>query len=150
MQAHISAITSRKISTTRRSAGMPYCILSACQALSRSSPNQLRESLSTILSLAESQEISSEVQVHILNTLKILLTDGKVSAQFTSVLIERSYNLAIKTFVSPDWRVRNGALILFSGLTNRVFGTRSLTLDRSYVNLCKRESLSGMFNYTKC
>ncbi|EFP93202.2 uncharacterized protein PGTG_19441 [Puccinia graminis f. sp. tritici CRL 75-36-700-3] len=142
LQAHISAITSRKISTTRRSAGMPYCILSACQALSRSNPNQLRESLSTILSLAESQEISSEVQVHILNTLKILLTDGKVSAQFSSVLIERSYNLAIKTFVSPDWRVRNGALILFSGLTNRVFGTRSLTLDRSYSNLCKRESLS--------
>jgi hypothetical protein len=96
------------------------------------------------LSLGESQHISSEVQVHILNTLKILLTDGKVSSHFNSVFIERSFDLAIKSFVSLDWKVRNGALILFSGLTNRVFGTRSLTLDRSHINLCKRESLSGM------
>ncbi|WAQ92561.1 hypothetical protein PtA15_17A42 [Puccinia triticina] len=142
LQAHISAITSRKISTTRRSAGLPYCILSACQALSSSNPNKLRDALSSILSLGENQQISSDVQVHVLNTLKILLTDGKVCSQFTSVFIERSYDLAIKSFVSPDWKVRNGALILFSGLTNRVFGTRSLTLDRSYINLCKRESLS--------
>ncbi|KAI7935524.1 hypothetical protein MJO28_016395 [Puccinia striiformis f. sp. tritici] len=142
LQAHISAITSRKISTTRRSAGLPYCILSTCQALSKSNTNKLRDSLSTILSLAESQEISSEVQVHILNTLKILLTDGKVCAQFTSALIERSFDLAINSFVSSDWKVRNGALILFSGLTNRVFGTRSLSSDRCFNNLCKRESLS--------
>ncbi|PLW40553.1 hypothetical protein PCANC_16777 [Puccinia coronata f. sp. avenae] len=142
LKAHISAITSRKISTTRRSAGLPYCILSACQALSKSSPRELKDSLSSILSLGESQHISSEVQVHILNTLKILLTDGKVSSHFNSVFIERSFDLAIKSFVSLDWKVRNGALILFSGLTNRVFGTRSLTLDRSHINLCKRESLS--------
>ncbi|POW03669.1 hypothetical protein PSHT_11588 [Puccinia striiformis] len=121
-----------KISTTRRSAGLPYCILSTCQALSKSNTNKLRDSLSTILSLAESQEISSEVQVHILNTLKILLTDGK------------SFDLAINSFVSSDWKVRNGALILFSGLTNRVFGTRSLSSDRCFNNLCKRESLSGI------
>ncbi|POW13491.1 hypothetical protein PSTT_03680 [Puccinia striiformis] len=135
LQAHISAITSRKISTTRRSAGLPYCILSTCQALSKSNTNKLRDSLSTILSLAESQEISSEVQVHILNTLKILLTDGKSalnSLQLSSK--EASTSLSIPS--------RNGALILFSGLTNRVFGTRSLSSDRCFNNLCKRESLS--------
>lgn len=142
LQAHISAITSRQISTTRRSAGLPYCILSACQALSKSSPKELKDSLSSILNLGQSQHISPDVQVHVLNTLKILLTDGKVSFHFSSVFIERSYDLAIKSFVSSDWRVRNGALILFSGLTNRVFGTRSLAFDRSHSNLSRRESLS--------
>lgn len=145
LRAHICAITNRQISTTRRSAGLPYCILSTCQALSISSTKNLRDCLDLILELSEKENLSAEARVHILNTLKILLTDGKVAPHLTSLFIERSYKFAIKSFVSTDWRVRNGALILFSGLINRVLGTRCLTLDRSHSNLRKRETLSDFF-----
>ncbi|KAI8461092.1 putative death-receptor fusion protein-domain-containing protein [Phakopsora pachyrhizi] len=145
LQGHIDAITNRKICTTRRSAGLPYCILSTCQSLSLSKHSLLRTSINQIFDLAEREKISPESQVHLLNTLKILHTDSKVSSKTTSLFFERSYDFAIKSFVSSDWRVRNGALILFSGLTNRVFGTRAFSSNRSHSLLCKRETFLDFF-----
>ncbi|MBW0485094.1 hypothetical protein O181_024809 [Austropuccinia psidii MF-1] len=145
LESHIAVITSRKLSTTRRSAGLPFCILSTCQALCIYDPKQLLSSLNRILDLSEKTDSSPESQVHILNTLKILFTDSKVSGKITSLLIERSYKFAIQSFVSCDWRVRNGALILFSGLTTRVFAARPLASTRSHAVLCKRETVMDFF-----
>lgn len=96
-----------------------------------------------ILEVSTGIHTSIESKIHCLNTLKILHTDAMISSKVISLFVERSYSLAIQSFVSSDWRIRNGALILFSGLTNRVFGSRSLGLDRSYDFLCRRETVTG-------
>ncbi|KAG0142771.1 hypothetical protein CROQUDRAFT_81774 [Cronartium quercuum f. sp. fusiforme G11] len=145
LKAHITAITYRKLSFTRRSAGLPYCILSTCQALSSFDPDEVRDGISRILDVSTNANTPIESKIHCLNTLKILHTDSMISSKVISLFIERSYDLAIQSFVSPDWRIRNGALILFSGLTNRVFGSRALGLDRTHMLLCKRESVTDFF-----
>lgn len=96
-----------------------------------------------ILNLSTHSNTSIESKIHCLNTLKILHTDATVSSKVMSMFIEPCYKLSIESFVSSDWRIRNGALILFSGLTNRVFGSRALALDRSFDSLSKRETASG-------
>lgn len=143
LKSHIQAITGRKLSFTRRSAGLPYCILSTCQALSSFDLEELRNAVIEILNLSTHSNTSIESKIHCLNTLKILHTDATVSSKVMSMFIEPCYKLSIESFVSSDWRIRNGALILFSGLTNRVFGSRALALDRSFDSLSKRETASG-------
>ncbi|EGG10255.1 uncharacterized protein MELLADRAFT_103633 [Melampsora larici-populina 98AG31] len=142
LKMHIKAITSRKLSFTRRSAGLPFCILSTCQALSSCDLAGLQEAFGMILEISQDVDTPLESKIHCLNTLKILHTDALISSKVVSLFVEQSYDLAIRSFVSPDWRIRNGALILFSGLTNRVFGSRALDMDRTYHMLCKRETVT--------
>lgn len=146
LKTHIDAITSRKLSFTRRSAGLPFCILSSCQALSSFDPKALRDGITKILEISTDTDTSIESKIHCLNSLNILHTDASISSKVISSFVERSYDLAIQSFVSSDWRIRNGALILFSGLTNRVFGSRSLGLDRSHQLLSKRETVTGQWS----
>ncbi|KAH9817988.1 putative death-receptor fusion protein-domain-containing protein [Melampsora americana] len=146
LKMHINAITSRKLSFTRRSAGLPFCILSTCQALSSCDLGGLQEAFGMILKISQDVDTPLESKIHCLNTLKILHTDALISSKVVSLFVEQSYHLAIQSFVSPDWRIRNGALILFSGLTTRVFGSRALDMDRTYHMLCKRETITDFFH----
>lgn len=139
---HIEALTSREVSFTRRSAGLPYCILAACQAISTKG-DALASALQRLGDIARDEASPVDWRIHAMNTLKVLHTDSKLPGSVVGRFVERSFALAIAGFTSSDWRIRNVAMILFAGLTHRTFGQRALGMARDHAVLSSRETVTG-------
>ncbi|OCF46051.1 hypothetical protein I317_00139 [Kwoniella heveanensis CBS 569] len=116
LQHELTAISSDTHSTTRRSAALPYSILS----LVSSDPSLIDTALTSLLDLArvDNAQTSNVTKVHAFNVLKIVLLDTRQGKVF-SLWFERGVMTALGAFESPDWNVRNVGLIFFSTMVHR-------------------------------
>lgn len=93
---------STKISITRRSAGIPYCILGILTAVLPTNRPAFDAAFTRLFEIAESKtsEILDESRVHAMNTIQTAVLDGKVS-HAVAPYIERGFLLSIAMFWSP-------------------------------------------------
>ncbi|WWC65932.1 uncharacterized protein I303_108554 [Kwoniella dejecticola CBS 10117] len=141
LQHELRTIASDQHSTTRRSAALPYSILSIVS----SDEDLLNTALKALLDLAsvDNDATSNVTKVHAFNVLKIVMLDARQTKWF-STWFERGVITALRAFESEDWNVRNVGLILFSTLVHRCLsparGGQDLYKSRS--TLSTRQSFS--------
>ena len=104
MQGHLEAIVTAGISTTRRSAALPFIILGLMMAILPDDRAVFSESLERLYGIAESTtgEIKDESRVHAMNTIRTIYLDSKggvAAAQW----IERGFILSLRLFWSPKY-----------------------------------------------
>ncbi|WVO13844.1 hypothetical protein L204_101467 [Cryptococcus depauperatus] len=116
LEHELIVISSDQISTTRRSAALPYSILSIVS----SSEQLLERAITCLLDFArvDNEMTSNATKVHALNVLKVVLLDAR-QTKFFDTHFERSVLTALGAFESSNWNVRNVGLILFSTLVHR-------------------------------
>ncbi|KAJ1969680.1 hypothetical protein IWQ62_000471 [Dispira parvispora] len=137
----LTAIVTRTVSVTRRSAGLPLCIVSIVGA-EPSQTHQLLESTVEWLfdlalrpvgqlptvddSPADSMDEQSDLpQVHAFNILRKLFADTTLNLAMLPY-VQRGFELAVFQFTSEAWAIRNCAVMLFSSLLNKTFGMKSV------------------------
>lgn len=103
-QGHLEAIVTAGISTTRRSAALPFIILGLMMAILPYDRAVFGESLERLFGIAESTtgEIKDESRVHAMNTIRTIYLDSKggvAAAQW----IERGFILSLRLFWSPKY-----------------------------------------------
>ncbi|KAG0369393.1 hypothetical protein BGZ54_010051 [Gamsiella multidivaricata] len=140
LEENLDAILSDAISVTRRSAGLPLCILAIVNAeLSDSRRTLLPMVMRRVMAIAAkpvSPDANQQVdlpQIHAMNVLRRLFMDAKLS---TSVLpyVGQGLELSIRAFSSPSWAVRNCGVMLFSTLLHRVFGAKRVRDEHLAIN----------------
>ncbi|KAI1314886.1 hypothetical protein EDD11_001609 [Mortierella claussenii] len=140
LEENLDAILSDSISVTRRSAGLPLCILAIVNAeLSDSRRTLLPMVMRRVMAIAAkpvSPDANQQVdlpQIHAMNVLRRLFMDAKLS---TSVLpyVGQGLELSIRAFSLPSWAVRNCGVMLFSTLLHRVFGAKRVRDEHLAIN----------------
>ncbi|KAL8286525.1 hypothetical protein RQP46_004542 [Phenoliferia psychrophenolica] len=146
LDVHLDSIVSTKISITRRSAGIPYCILGILTVLLPANRAAFDSAFTQLFDIAESKstDILDESRVHAMNTVQTAVLDGKVSHAVTP-FIERGFLLAIAMFWSPNWICRNAAMMLYAALVTRTFNARRTNLDRDHTSLIQRVGIVEFF-----
>ncbi|CAO3622452.1 unnamed protein product [Mucor fragilis] len=139
LQENLDSLTSSNISITRRSAGLPLCIL----AIVSSEPSVKKELLSkaiTYLMQLASQEPPLDAdqridlpQVHAYNIMRTIFMDSKLGTHVLEYASD-GFSLAINGFSSHSWAIRNCSVMLFSTLLQRTFGTKKTRDEHSNVN----------------
>ncbi|GEM08658.1 proteophosphoglycan ppg4 [Rhodotorula toruloides] len=146
LKEYLDAIVSARISITRRSAAIPFVILGLMLAILPTSRQTFDAALVRLFEIAEStkSDITDESRTHAMNTLRTIFLDAKggVAAQ---QYVERGFHLSIRLFWSPNWILRNVAMMLFGSLINRAINSRRANLDRDPVSLSKRVSIDDFF-----
>ncbi|KAF9923057.1 hypothetical protein FBU30_006846 [Linnemannia zychae] len=140
LEDNLDSILSDSISVTRRSAGLPLCILAIVNAeLSDNRRTLLPMVMRRVMAIA-TQPVSADAnqqvdlpQIHAMNVLRRLFMDAKLS---TSVLpyVGQGLELSIRAFSSPSWAVRNCGVMLFSTLLHRVFGAKRVRDEHQAIN----------------
>lgn len=140
LEENLDSILSDTISVTRRSAGLPLCILAIVNAeLSDSRRTLLPMVMRRVMAIAVkpvSADANQQVdlpQIHAMNVLRKLFMDAKLS---TSVLpyVGQGLELSIRAFSSHSWAVRNCGMMLFSTLLHRVFGAKRVRDEHQAIN----------------
>ncbi|KAF9170126.1 hypothetical protein BGX21_009535 [Mortierella sp. AD011] len=140
LEENLDSILSDAISVTRRSAGLPLCILAIVNAeLSDSRRTLLPMVMRRVMAIAVkpvSPDANQQVdlpQIHAMNVLRRLFMDAKLS---TSVLpyVGQGLELSIRAFSSLSWAVRNCGVMLFSTLLHRVFGAKRVRDEHLAIN----------------
>ncbi|XP_008200323.2 tRNA (32-2'-O)-methyltransferase regulator THADA isoform X1 [Tribolium castaneum] len=106
-----------RLSPTRRSAGLPFLILSLLPNLAESNIEFLRSTLDSLLT------ISGDSPIHCLNVLRFVFKDAKLGENIVTY-VDRGAILALKNYKSRTWGVRNSATLLWSALVRRIFGVK--------------------------
>ncbi|KAJ1983013.1 hypothetical protein H4R34_001523 [Dimargaris verticillata] len=144
----LHAVVTRSVSITRRSAGLPLCVLAIVSSEAQTNRPLLADAVNRLFTLAL-QPIESGTQgssqhgvkgtgdnavasvystdlpqVHAFNILRKLFSDAVVSIDMLAY-IDRGVELAIRGFSSDQWAIRNCAVMLFSTLVNKTFGMKS-------------------------
>lgn len=119
-----------EIQTTRRSAGLPFCILAILT--SPGADDELRKSMiekyvaPPILAIFR-QSVDTEegiaARVHALNILRALFRES-ILAGCMKGLISDGFAIAFSNFASSHWSIRNGSMMMFSALMTRTFGSK--------------------------
>ncbi|KAI8811668.1 putative death-receptor fusion protein-domain-containing protein [Cladochytrium replicatum] len=132
LEFYLDAVESKQVSITRRSAGLPLAITAIAKVPTVSQRMIVDKILRRLFTVAESelpgnnQEILNLPQVHASNTLRTMLQDAQVAAdvqdRYGDALI-----LAIKSFSSPVFPIRNCAAMMFSSLMTKIVGVKSRT-----------------------
>lgn len=109
------------LSTTRRSAGLGYAVLAL---LSAHKGKRLADLTTTAVTRLLYMAMDSEGvrTIHAMNILRVLVMDSTMASAMRSHLGE-ALACAVTSFQSPDWGVRNAAMMLFSAISTRYFGT---------------------------
>ncbi|KAI5474356.1 DNA polymerase gamma subunit 1 [Pseudohyphozyma bogoriensis] len=149
LNVHLESIISKKISITRRSAGLPYCILGILTAVLPTDKPTFDAAFVRLFEIAESKTdaITDESRVHAMNTLRTTFLDAKASLA-VAPYIERGFLLAISLFWSPNWIIRNPFHVnrlLSSALITRAFNSRRTNLARDSESLLKRLTIDDFF-----
>ncbi|ORY34822.1 putative death-receptor fusion protein-domain-containing protein [Naematelia encephala] len=142
LEHELETITQDSLSTTRRSAALPYSVL----ALVSSDKALLDKAFDRLVDLArvDNTKSSDITKVHAFNIMKIVLLDAK-QTKLLDRYFERAVMTSLEAFSSPNWNVRNVGLILFSTLVHRSLtptrGTQDLYASRA--TLATRQTLAA-------
>ncbi|KAF8466673.1 putative death-receptor fusion protein-domain-containing protein [Kalaharituber pfeilii] len=147
LMENFSLIMTKAVSVTRRSAGIPYLIIGILAAELDQKRPLLFETFARFVNIAKMSPKESMLQskvgednggtkldlpqVHALNCIKLLFSDSRLGP-IVSDLIGPGLEVSVSCFASPIWAIRNGGLMLFTALLNRIFGTRKSRNDYSY------------------
>lgn len=137
LQNNLKLIESQTQYISRRSGGLPYLITGILTAevsvrrhtnktkgLMESTFRELRRMASTeyIPDGAQKMDIP---QVHAFNCMKHIVMDSLLSSESISY-ISQILNTILVNISSTNWSIRNCAVMLFTALQNRLFGTKKV------------------------
>ncbi|KAI7864734.1 putative death-receptor fusion protein-domain-containing protein [Spinellus fusiger] len=139
LEENLDSLTSTNVSITRRSAGLPLCILAIVSSEKSTRKELLANTMQRLFALARIETVETVdenvdlLQVHAFNILRTIFMDSKLG---TSVLKYASdgFSLSINGFSSSSWAIRNCSVMLFSTLLQRTFGTKKIKDEHSSVN----------------
>ncbi|KAI9028199.1 putative death-receptor fusion protein-domain-containing protein [Phycomyces nitens] len=139
LKENLDSLTLSNISITRRSAGLPLCILGVVSSEKPNKRDLLEVAMQRLFSLAsveapfDADQKIDLPQVHAFNILRTIFMDSKLG---TSVLKYASdgFSLSINGFSSASWAIRNCSVMLFSTLLQRTFGTKKIKDEHSGLN----------------
>lgn len=138
LDTELATVEEGKLSTLRRSAALPYAFLALVGERA-----QLDRAVDRLLTMASlSSPTSDTTKVHAMNTLKTVLLDAR-QARLYPLYLERTLTVSLQAFGSPNWAVRNVALILFSTLTNRALSTSRPQDEGGRAALAARPTLAS-------
>ncbi|CAG8489964.1 6184_t:CDS:10 [Paraglomus occultum] len=148
VEADIKTIHSNKVSITRRSGGLPLCILAVVSNEPSNHRVILPWTIKTLLSIATmphyptSDEALDLPQVHAFNSLRTIFMDARLATEVLTFVAD-GIMLSIRGFASHSWAIRNCSVMLFSTLVQRVFGTKKVKDEQHSINkLTGREFFS--------
>ncbi|KAG1310778.1 hypothetical protein G6F64_004314 [Rhizopus arrhizus] len=139
LQKDLDGLTSSNISITRRSAGLPLCILaivSSEQSIKRELLDKAMRHLMSLASEEPPKDADQRIdlpQVHAYNIMRSIFMDSKLGGHVLEY-VSRGFSLAISGFSSFSWAIRNCSVMLFSTLLQRTFGTKKTKDEHSHVN----------------
>ena len=129
-----------QITTTRRSAGLPFLVLALAHSCSNRG-NELSQLLSNLipplLSAAsdqteyfdDSKQTSSSSPppsaIHAFNIIKSLVRDSRIASEMGPHMASVA-KLCLGSFNSAHWNVRNASAMLLSSLISRIFGPKHI------------------------
>ena len=129
LDSFLRHITSKGISVTRRSAGLPLAILAVLGA-SPDTGKMLKRVVHTLFEVINQKPEDSMdsqydmSQVHALNILKALIQDSNLTL-FMREYVGKSFIVCISQFHSGYFPIKNCAGMLFSALVEKTFGRKS-------------------------
>ncbi|GAA99621.1 uncharacterized protein L969DRAFT_94072 [Mixia osmundae IAM 14324] len=135
---HLEDMSHSKLNNTRRSGGTALCCLAVLSAIRSARRDRLVSiTVARLRVFADTRHTADDVgpQVHALNTLRLLVQDEQLRDTMMNH-IEPSFLIAINTFRSKEWSIRNGALMLFAALVERCFRGKSRTKQMSAHSFC--------------
>ncbi|RDW44501.1 putative death-receptor fusion protein-domain-containing protein [Yarrowia lipolytica] len=129
---------------TRRSGGLPYLIAGVLCAESDEDRPLLKHTFEELLQIANKPldadaTIAQIPQVHALNCMRILFIESDLS-EASAHYIDEGLQLSIERFSSPTWAVRNCAVMLYTSLQNRLFGTKRVATVVEGSNLSRNNT----------
>lgn len=129
---------------TRRSGGLPYLISGVLCAESAEDRPLLKHTFEELLKIANKPldidaTIAQIPQVHALNCMRILFIESDLS-EASAHYIDEGLQLSIERFSSPTWAVRNCAVMLYTSLQNRLFGTKRVATVVEGSNLSRNNT----------
>ncbi|CDK25785.1 unnamed protein product [Kuraishia capsulata CBS 1993] len=140
LRKNTSLIEMKSQSITRRSGGIPFlitAILTADQILPKSTSLDVTMTellrISRVPYVDHGNERMDIPQVHGMNCIKAIFTESQLadaSAQF----VDEALDLVLSKFGSPTWSIRNCAVMLFTALQNRLFGTKNVAEGLSSIS----------------
>ncbi|ORZ21579.1 putative death-receptor fusion protein-domain-containing protein [Absidia repens] len=149
LKENLSSLTSSNISITRRSAGLPLCILAIVSSEPVTKKELLGRTFQQLLSLAgeepptDADQRIDLPQVHAYNIMRTIFMDSKLGTRVLEYASD-GFSLAINGFSSSSWAIRNCAVMLFSTLLQRTLGTKKTRDEHSNVN-----NLTGQEFFTR-
>ncbi|KAI8341979.1 putative death-receptor fusion protein-domain-containing protein [Chlamydoabsidia padenii] len=149
IEENLSSLTSSNISITRRSAGLPLCILAIVSSEPVTKKELLGKTFQQLLALAAEEPPTDAdqridlPQVHAYNIMRTIFMDSKLGTRVLEYA-SNGFSLAINGFSSSSWAIRNCAVMLFSTLLQRTLGTKKTRDEHSNVN-----NLTGQEFFTR-
>lgn len=134
LKSHIVAIETHQKLISRRSAGFPSLftgILNAAALDKTRLKTHLEYAMSELLRVAEieytpnSEEENDIPQVHAFNCMRAIIKESKLSL-VTSQYYNEVLGLSLQNLNNPTWALKNGALMLFTSLKERLFGSNKM------------------------
>ncbi|KAM0786330.1 hypothetical protein ACM66B_001803 [Microbotryomycetes sp. NB124-2] len=143
---HIDSIVADDVSTTRRSAGVPFCIVGLLIVMMPVDLARAKKAFERLFEIAESKstDIRDSSRVHAMNTLRTAILDAKCAALVTPY-IERGFLVSVALFWSSNWICRNVAMLTYSALVTRAFTSRRINLKRDHQALQHRLTADDFF-----
>ncbi|GAA5795031.1 hypothetical protein HPULCUR_000382 [Helicostylum pulchrum] len=139
LQENLDSLTSSNISITRRSAGLPLCILAIVSSEPSVKKDLLSKAMKYLMDLARQEppvDADQRIdlpQVHAYNIMRTIFMDSKLGTHVLEYASD-GFSLAINGFSSFSWAIRNCSVMLFSTLLQRTFGTKKTRDEHSSVN----------------
>ncbi|KAI9474087.1 MAG: putative death-receptor fusion protein-domain-containing protein [Benjaminiella poitrasii] len=139
LQENLESLTSSNISITRRSAGLPLCILAIVSSELSMKRELTSKAMNYLMKLAHDEppvDADQRIdlpQVHAYNIMRTIFMDSKLGTQVLEYA-SSGFSLAIRGFSSHSWAIRNCAVMLFSTLLQRTFGTKKTRDEHDTVN----------------
>ena len=107
----MNSLNSPLISSTRRSAGIPYLI---CEVFKRL-PEHLSEEIFSFLFSLQIDDSNESSYIHFLNALRMLCKDSEVSERLL-IFHGKILNICLKFIVNDSWNLVNTSSLLISSL----------------------------------
>ncbi|CAG9815559.1 unnamed protein product [Phaedon cochleariae] len=115
---------SDKLCATRRSAGLPFLILSILSSEPIFDKTRFHEVITSLLRACENTEVSNvEYRMHSLNVLRAMFRHSRLG-EMVSGYIGQGVIVAINGFKSDTWGIRNSSTLLYAALITRIFGVQ--------------------------
>lgn len=134
---NIRLIQSKSQLISRRSGGFPFLVSGILKAGIKHDPHyqsNLERTLEKLLNIMKTVHINKGEekmdlpQVHAFNCLKQILSDSDLAEGCSNYYLE-ILNIVLENFGNPTWSIRNCAVMVFSILQNRMFGTNKMNED---------------------
>ncbi|KAK9238877.1 putative death-receptor fusion protein-domain-containing protein [Lipomyces kononenkoae] len=153
LEENIQLIQSKAQYITRRSGGLPFLVAGVLTA--ETDPNRplLQRTFDRLAEIAEKPAYLSDKkidlpQVHALNCIKSIFVEARLSAP-SAFFVDRALAMAINSFASEMWSIRNCGVMLFAALQTRLFGSRKFTDSRLTVGSMSARLFFSRFKNVK-